>query len=126
VTDLVSETERRLAERRIRSLDDVRKCGEVLVAFSPAVRAEKESLEAFLMKKMYRHERVMRVFNRARRYLSDIFGHYMERPDLLPPEYRDRIAAEGAKTVICDYVAGMTDRFALDEWSRFFGPMEKL
>ncbi|MCX7805777.1 MAG: deoxyguanosinetriphosphate triphosphohydrolase [Planctomycetota bacterium] len=126
VTDLVMETERRLVERRIGSLDDVRRCPVPLVGFAERTHGAKKSLEAFLTKSLYRHPRVLEVFDRAKRYLSAIFRHYVERPDVLPADYRARIPSDGLKTVICDYVAGMTDRFAIGETRRIFGSAEDL
>ncbi len=126
VTDLALETERRIVERRITSLGDVRRSRVPLVGFTERTRETKKGLETFLTKNLYRHPRVLKVFDKAKRYLSAIFSHYMEHPDVLPADYRARIDSDGLKTVICDYVAGMTDRFALGETRRFLGPAEDL
>ena len=75
---------------------------------------------------MYNHYRVNRMKNKARRILEALFNAYQEDPSLLPSHFQNRIPQHGKERVICDYVAGMTDRFAIDEYMKLFDPREKV
>jgi dGTPase len=124
IGDVVAETGRRAAEGRVASAADVRALGAPLVAFSEPMHADLARLRAFLFERMYRHHRVNRTRSAARRILRDLFGLYMEETDVLPPNWFVR--TEGADMtkrarVVCDYIAGMTDRFAIEEHRRLFG-----
>lgn len=124
VTDLLSETGRRLREAKPSDADAVRAAGYPMVAFSAAMRQNDRALKAFLFERMYRHARVNEMTARAQHVVRDLFAAYGERPDRLPAEWRadaqDRGEAETAR-MIADYIAGMTDRFALEEHRRLFG-----
>ena len=118
VTDLLAQTRSRLEAAKPASADDVRKLGRPVVAFSEEMAGEDRRLKDFLFDHMYRHDKVMKMANRARHVVKDLFAHYMERPERLPDEWRERMAAggnAGAARLVADYIAGMTDRFALDE-----------
>jgi dGTPase len=123
VNDVVGETRRRVAEARIASVADIRALGRPVVAFTEAMRANDRALRAFLMERMYRHYRVSRMAAKARRVVGDLFTLFSAEPLCLPTEWRLQTrgpdAAETARTV-ADYIAGMTDRFALDEHFRLF------
>ena len=124
VGDVLDETRRRVAYGGVRSGEDVRGLGRSLVAFSGEMYADLEKLRAFLYERMYRHHRVNRTRSAARRILRDLFALYMEEPDVMPPTWMAR-AQEADKArqarVVCDYIAGMTDRFAIEEHRRLFG-----
>jgi len=124
VTDLLAETEARARALAPQSAEAVRHLGEPLVAFSSGMARHDRALKAFLFERMYRHPRVVRRTDRARQMVGDLFALYRARPELLPPEWRLR-AAEGAEDkrarIVSDYIAGMTDRFAIDEHARHFG-----
>ncbi|MCS6945027.1 MAG: deoxyguanosinetriphosphate triphosphohydrolase [Sutterellaceae bacterium] len=118
IVDLLQETRARLAAAAPRSIDEVR-ASPPLVAFSDTMRAEHEQLKAFLRDHLYRHYQVMRMANKARRIVRDLFSAFLEDPRLLPPEHRERAQREGPRG-IADYVAGMTDRYAIKEHRRLF------
>jgi dGTPase len=123
VGDLIAETRARLAEAEPQSAAEVRGLGRPVVAFSAAMRAHDGALKAFLFERMYRHYRVNRMSSKARRVVRDLFRLFLAEPACLPGEWRRQ--ARGADTpqtarVAADYLAGMTDRFALDEHRRLF------
>jgi dGTPase len=122
--DLLEETERRLARREIRTLAQVRGCPEPLVDFSAVLAARKAELETFLHGKFYAHKRVRSHTAKWQERLKALFGAYLAQPGLLPDDHYRRVAAEGEglERVICDYVAGMTDRYAEKQWKRHCHP----
>ncbi|MBP7933061.1 MAG: deoxyguanosinetriphosphate triphosphohydrolase [Phycisphaerae bacterium] len=121
--DIVAYSRRQIASG-IQTLDQVRTCGRLLVDFSPAMESRVAELEAFLKEHVYRHPRLVRMDHKAKRFVHTLFEAYLAEPRLLPPRFVDRIAESGAHRVICDYVAGMTDRFAQNEHKRLFEPFE--
>ncbi|MBA3845160.1 MAG: deoxyguanosinetriphosphate triphosphohydrolase [Planctomycetes bacterium] len=121
VGNLVEHTESQLKGERIEAVDAVRANAGGLVTVSPSMRQAKETLEAWLFENLYRHWRVNRVFHTARRVLADLFGFYVAHPDSLPPEHAARAEGAGLYRAVADYIAGMTDRFAMDEHIALFG-----
>jgi dGTPase len=123
VNDLVDETRRRIAEARIETVADIRALGRPVAAFSEPMRANDRALRAFLMERMYRHYRVSRMAAKAKRIVTELYALFCAEPLCLPTEWRAQTrgpdAAETARTV-GDYIAGMTDRYALDEHWRLF------
>jgi dGTPase len=122
VTDVVEETRRRLAAAKVASAADIRALSGPVVAFSPGLRPEMVALKSFLYRRMYRHERVAGVMARAQNLLTELFGAYMADPALLPAEWSES-CGEGAAArarAVCDYIAGMTDGFAQQEYQRIF------
>ena len=124
VGDVLAETRRRAEDAGVHSAMDVRAMGRPLVAFSPAMYEDLGRLRAFLFARMYRHHRVNRTRSAARRILRELFTLYMDEPDVLPPAWLAR--TEGGDEarrarVVCDYVAGMTDRFAIEDHRRLLG-----
>jgi dGTPase len=126
VTDLLEETRRRLEENSIDDVDQVRRHSGRIVSFTPRVEEKKARLKQFLFENLYRHYRVVRMAEKAKRVIRDLFEGYVANPRQLPPHVAVRIHDEGLHRVVCDYVAGMTDRFALDEHKRLFDPHERL
>lgn len=125
IIDAIEETERRIREAGVESLGDVRRAGAPLVGFSRDVRHMNGELKRFLFQNMYRHYRVVRMAVKAERVIQDLFNAYMERPEMLPAgtaSVRMRQAGDAAARarVVADYIAGMTDRYALDEYDRLF------
>jgi dGTPase len=122
VRDLVGETGRRLAGSGARSVDDVRRLSEPVAAFSPEMRNHDRALKRFLFERMYRHYRVNRMSSKARRVVRELFQLFLAEPECLPREWRAPEGAGPAETarIVADYLAGMTDRFALDEHHRLF------
>jgi len=127
VTDLIEHVERQLRGHAIQSLGDVRAFGHPLVGFSPGIDAQRLELKAFLMQNLYRHYRVVRMAVKAERVMTELFNTYMHEPTQLPPHVLARHDREGEPVarVISDYIAGMTDRFALEEFKKLVDPLEK-
>jgi dGTPase len=122
VGDLLENTRRRLRHHGVRGVEDVRRCPELIVAPGPEVKTWKAELEAFLHAKVYRHYRVMRMANKGKRFLTMLFEEFRRSPEQLPQRYAERARAGDPVRVVCDYLAGMTDRYAQDEYLRLFQP----
>ena len=118
VVDLTEESGRRVADAAPPDVEGVRSAAP-LAAFSAAMRQEADELKSFLHDELYRHYRVMRMSTKARRIVSDLFGAFLEEPRLLPDDHQTR-AVDNAPRAIADYVAGMTDRYAIKEHKRLF------
>ena len=118
VLDLLDETQRRIAQAAPASVDDVR-AAPPLVAFSDQTRARSQQLKIFLRDGLYRHYQVVRMTEKARRIVRELFHAFLDEPRLLPPDHQQRIDVEGARAV-ADYIAGMTDRYAIREHRRLF------
>jgi dGTPase len=121
VSDLVEETQARLAKLDPQTADDIRRAKKPVVGFSPAMAEANHAIKEFLRARMYRHWQVSRMTAKARRLTEGLFGLLHADPSLLPDGWRAQ-AGEGqpaqAAQVVCDYVAGMTDRFAQEEFRR--------
>ncbi|HUK60393.1 MAG TPA: deoxyguanosinetriphosphate triphosphohydrolase [Stellaceae bacterium] len=123
VNDCIAETKARLAAAKIVQADDIRALGKPVVAFSADMRANDRALRTFLMERMYRHYRVRRMAVKARRIVGELFQALSAEPLCLPTEWRAQTEGAGPAEralVVADYIAGMTDRFALDEHYRLF------
>jgi dGTPase len=123
IDDVLRQTERNVQTHQVASAEDVRTMGRTLVAFSAEMAEDLARLRQFLHQKMYRHYRVNRSRSQARRILADMFRLFTAEPDVLPTEWFDRLHeldAAGRARVVCDYIAGMTDRFAIEEHKRLF------
>jgi dGTPase len=129
IDDVVTETGRRLATLAPRSADDVRLATSPVAAFSPVVAEADRAIKAFLKTRMYRHSRVMRVMDEAAGVVRDLFARYSARPDDLPLEWKEGLAGvdEASRArLIADFIAGMTDRYALAEHGRLFDSTPEL
>lgn len=124
VNDLIQTTAANIRRQGVQSTADVRACDSWLVGLSPEVARQNRELKRFLHQHLYRHEKVERMKVKTARFLRALFHSYADYPSLLPLAYRQRFAADGKLRVICDYIAAMTDRFALDEYRRLFEPYE--
>jgi dGTPase len=120
--DLLAHTRAQLRRERITSVADVRACRDSLVGPGPEMSALKAELEAFLRQRVYQHTRVQRMALKGGRVVQALFDEFCAAPQLLPERYRLRIGAASPQRVVCDYVAGMTDRYAQDEYLRLFHP----
>jgi dGTPase len=123
VTDLIFTTERSVERLGLRSYDDVRRCAEKPVGFSADIAAMSNELKKYLMKNLYRHYRVVRMGIKAEKVISELFSIYCEHPDALSDAYLARIATDGLQRTIADYIAGMTDRYAMEEYQKLTDPM---
>ncbi len=124
VSDAARTTAQRLENEGIDSLDRLRARGRPIIGFSGQTQDRHQELKASLYQQLYRHWRVVRMAAKARRVLQALFGAYMEEPAQLPDPVQKRISTseELPERLVCDYVAGMTDRFALEEYARLFDP----
>jgi dGTPase len=116
----------RLKENGIGSPDEGRKCRLKCVSFDEAYGGRKKELKDFLYKTMYRNYRVIRMEEKARRIIGELFEAYCGRPEQLPPHIFLRVRSEGIKRVVCDYIAGMTDRYAMEEYRKLFDPLSRV
>lgn len=126
---VVEETRRRLAEVRPQSADDVRRAGRTLVGLSGPAAATESAIKSFLYERMYRHPRVMRIMSDAADIVRDLFEHYRRSPGDLPGEWRPDAGGAGSPEnarLIGNFIAGMTDRFALTEHARLFDTTPEL
>ncbi len=120
VMDLIATSRARIAAAGVQSIDDVRNAPP-LIAFSDAMRADAQELKRFLRKNLYQHYQVNRMTSKARRIVTDLFGIFLSGPQLLPPDYQvpsDDVLEQARK--VADYIAGMTDRYAMREYRRLF------
>jgi dGTPase len=124
--NLIDTTLRNLEQARVASVEDVRRAGRRLAGYDAEMAARVRELKEFLYKNMYRHYRVVRMGDKAGRILRDLFQSYVAEPEQLPPRYQERIPLDGVPRVVCDYIAGMTDRFALEEHRKLFDPFVKV
>lgn len=128
ITDAITATAANLAASGPASLDDVRAIGKNVAGFSSQIFELNLELKAFLMKNFYRHPRVVRMAYKANHMLTALFTAYREEPRQLPKEVQARMMRgnEPAERAICDYIAGMTDRYAILEYKRLYDPEERV
>lgn len=126
VTDLIEHTQLMINKMKIKTTDDVQKSNEKLVSFSPEISKKKLELQEFLQQNAYNHYRVVRMADKAKRFVEELFKTFVENPMQLPPEYQKWIEEAGLYQGVCDYIAGMTDRFAQDEYLKLFYPYERV
>jgi len=122
IGDLIQETSRRLDADPPESLPALRACSDSFVGFSPEIEFGKGELKSFLSQNFYHHPRVLRRTRKAEWVVGDLFKTYRDAPNLLPSHVHSRFAREGQMRAISDYIAGMTDRFAMDEHKRLLDP----
>ena len=121
VTDLIDTTQAKLDDLNLASIDDVREYGSPIVSFSEQVQKEHVSLKGFLMKNLYKHDKVREMTDKAQQMVESLFAHYMADPAHMPKEFcatASRGDASEQARVVADYVAGMTDRYAIAEFER--------
>jgi dGTPase len=122
VEDVVAESERRLAALNPQNADDIRQAGDTMICFSAAIREADASIKRFLYPHMYRHPEVMRVRAQAERIVRDLFRRFMDEPRAMPAEWQANLPDDEPRLArrVADYIAGMTDRYALLEHQRLF------
>ncbi|MBL7155733.1 MAG: deoxyguanosinetriphosphate triphosphohydrolase [Candidatus Omnitrophica bacterium] len=126
VTDLIKTAEKKIKKFKLTSLKAVRKFPERVISFSKDIETARGPLRDFLINNLYRHYRVVRMSKKAYRFIKDLFETYVDNPEQLPSSHAARIKNEEKHRVVCDYIAGMTDRYALDEYKKFFDPYKKV
>jgi dGTPase len=122
VTDLIETTASMIDAAGVQSPDDVRAAGRLLAGLSPAIGAENRSLKVYLKTHLYQHQKIERMKDKASRVLRALCERYFENPRLLPDDARRRMEVEGVHRAIADYISGMTDRYASEEYQRLFDP----
>jgi dGTPase len=132
VVDLIRTTQTRLADAKPRSIDDVRLHNGALADLSDSVSEEHRELMQFLREHVYRHYKVLRMTSKARRVVRQLFDAFFEDVNLMPPEHRDLavrseadLGGHGRARAVADYIAGMTDRYAILEHRRLFDATER-
>jgi dGTPase len=123
IDDVITETGQRLAALSPRSIDDVRHAQDAVVAFSPSMQGKLDQLRGFLTARVYRAPRIDRIMRDAENVVAELFARYGEDPASLPPEWREQAPTPGTRPYaryIADFIAGMTDRYALAEHRRLF------
>jgi dGTPase len=131
VGDLIQNSSSTLREVSPSSVEEVRAASGPLIGMSESIGAEHQELKQFLRREMYRHYRVLRMTDKARTVIGSLFDVFMRKPELLPPEYhqsavvqREAAGDAGHARTVADYIAGMTDRYAIREYQRLFDPAE--
>jgi dGTPase len=129
IEDAVAETQRRLDGLGARSPDDIRAAGAPVVAFSEPMNADCDALRAFLFSRVYRHPRITTVMTAAQTILTRLFARYMDEPAELPEKWLSETDPSDRSALarhVCDFIAGMTDRYALREHQRLFDATPEL
>jgi dGTPase len=125
VSDLLGATVGRIEPLKLNSVEQLQRLDINVVGFSDDFRRMNQQLKTFLYQNMYQHHRVVRMQTKAERILEDLFNAYIANPEVLPSEVQERARAGELHRTICDYIAGMTDRFAQEEHSKLFDPLTR-
>ena len=125
VTDMLEATDKRLKDSKVKSALDIQKLKHNVIGYSEEMQRRNRELKDFLYKNLYRHYRVVRMQVKAERIISDMFNAYRAEPVMLPDTTQVFIEKRGLERTICDYIAGMTDRYAIEEHQKLFNPFEK-
>lgn len=126
VTDAIKTLQQAIEYNRIVKVDDIRSLGDRLTCFSQDTQRVMQELKEFLHNRVYAHPEVLRRAQDSQYILRELFKTFLERPDLLPAHFYARIEREGIRRVICDYIAGMTDRYALNEYEKIRKQYKKI
>jgi dGTPase len=122
VTDIVDTTDSNLRRNTVQSVLELQKLDFNVVSFSEDMRRRNRELKDFLYKNLYRHYRVVRMAVKAERIITELFNSYISEPNILPFHVQSNIPERGLESTVCDYLAGMTDRYAIDEYQKLFDP----
>lgn len=125
IDDVIVHTAARLDEANPQSLDELQRLPFNVIGHTEAYDRVNRELKDFLYNQLYRHYRVIRMQAKAERFLRELFEAYVDKPDMLPATARARLNGRSLHRVVCDYLSGMTDRYALQEWQRLFDPFER-
>jgi dGTPase len=126
ILDLVDATEKNISRLQISTPQEVREAPQRLVTFSRETGEKNQHLKSFLMENLYNHYRVKRMSSKAKMVVAKLFTAYNENPLLLPKKHQRKMENESRQRIICDYIAGMTDRYALSEYRKLFDPFAKV
>jgi dGTPase len=125
VSDLIHATDQQLQQSGVRSVLELQRLPYNVVAFSEEMHQRNRQLKDFLYNNLYRHHRVVRMAVKAERIISDLFHAYQRESAILPNHIQEWTEERGLERTICDYIAGMTDRFAVEEYQKLFDPVMK-
>jgi dGTPase len=125
VTDMVNATNQRLKESGAKSALDLQKLNYNVIGYSDDMQRRNRELKDFLFQKLYRHYRVVRMQVKAENIIKNLFDAYTNEPAMLPTQFQKIVQLRGLQRTVCDYIAGMTDRFAIEEHQRLFDPFLK-
>lgn len=125
VTDLVQTTDRRLRESNVKSVEDLQRLPYNVIGFSEDMHRRNRQIKDFLYANLYRHHRVVRMAVKAERVITELFRAYQSEPEMLPEHIQQLAEERGLERTICDYLAGMTDRYAVEEYQKLFDPTSK-
>lgn len=125
VSDLIHATDKNLRDSGVRSVLELQSLPYNVVCFSEEMTSRNRQLKDFLYSNLYRHHRVVRMAVKAERIISDLFRAYAQEPAILPDHVQEWTKERGLERTICDYIAGMTDRFAVEEYQKLFDPVMK-
>jgi dGTPase len=124
-TDLVHATDQRLRQSGARSVEELQRLSYNVIGYSEDMHRRNRQLKDFLYNNLYRHYRVVRMAVKAERIVSDLFNAYLQEPAILPKHVQEWIGERGLERTACDYIAGMTDRFAVEEHQKLLDPTMK-
>ncbi|MBI5418426.1 deoxyguanosinetriphosphate triphosphohydrolase [Candidatus Poribacteria bacterium] len=126
VSDVVNETEKRIKKYKIKNIDQIKKIKENIVFYSLEMKNKNIELKNFLVAHLYNHYRVVRMTIKAQRFMRSLFEVYISHTEQLPYTVQEKLKTEITEQVVTDYIAGMTDRYALEEYKKLFDPYEKV
>jgi dGTPase len=131
IKDLIRQSQENIQQFSPESIDDVRQHGDNIMSFSETMWQKHLDLKRFLHENLYRHYRVLRMSHKAGKVIEELFDAFIQDIRLMPPSYREKArqaekkyADSGRARVVADYIAGMTDRYAIKEYARIFDPAE--
>lgn len=125
VEDVIKNTDKKIQQSGVSSVEDLQKLPHNVISFSDHMQQNNRELKDFLYKNLYQNHRVIRMQVKAERIISDLFAAYQKDPLMLPNHIQNKIEKKGLERSICDYIAGMTDRFAIDEHQKLFDPTQR-
>ncbi|MBU1061338.1 MAG: deoxyguanosinetriphosphate triphosphohydrolase [Candidatus Omnitrophica bacterium] len=126
IKDLVENSEKNIKDAGIKDVAQVRAHKKKLISFSKSMQTKRTRFRHSLIENLYKNFRVVRMSDKAKRFITELFDVYLDKPEQLPPSYQENISKYGLHRVICDYIAGMTDRYALNEYKKLFDPYERV
>jgi dGTPase len=125
ISDLIQTTDLRLRESGVRTVEELQRLPYNVISFSEEMHRRNREIKDFLFANLYRHHRVVRMAVKAERIISDLFQAYVNEPQILPAHVQEWTDSRSLERTVCDYIAGMTDRFAIEEHQKLFDPFKK-
>lgn len=122
ITDLIQSIDRMIRRSGVRSVEELQKLPYNVVGFSEDMHRRNRELKDFLYNNLYKHYRVMRMSVKAEHVIERLFNAFVNEPSIMPAQFQNEIDIKGLQGTVCDYIAGMTDRFAIDEYQKLFNP----